>query len=466
MIINSIPPLQLDSYQRAMRLILSNHIVTEIYPDKNALSLIRQWATQLREDMLNLWGYRLEVTETTARVFPSVYRLDNATPAKTSTDREFDRRRYSYLSLALAVLGRGASQITLSELAATVAAEALHINGVDLSVDRAADRDGFVDAVSWLAGRGALTLADGDAGAWSNNPGIGEALYDIDRNVVTALFRPPQILQDINNVETLLSSSIFTGQQDENTGILTDPLLQIRSAGKQLLRELIEQPVVYFASLSDQQRMFLNSAEDYLQAVEKVTGLSLERRAEGIALIDQTARLSEIRFPGTGTIAQVALLLVGEIADRVLDADAPALPQAYLTDAKQRDLINQLNSSLPSKFGFDFSESSFQTSDYGINSEISGHQKYPIIEMDWLLSVTQELSNKFGRTFSAQWQSNIHGLASEALQLLIKMKLLAHTEGGVLVLPILARYRDVVAHIRTATAQTALFTNNEEATAE
>lgn len=103
-----IDALALDNYQRAARVVLANHLVTRTYPDRIALPLVRRWATELREDLAELFGYRLEVTETTARVFPVLDRLDASRPARTPADRVFDRRRYAYLALALAALGRAA----------------------------------------------------------------------------------------------------------------------------------------------------------------------------------------------------------------------------------------------------------------------------------------------------------------------------------------------------------------------
>ncbi|MER2207185.1 MAG: DUF2398 family protein, partial [Rhodococcus sp. (in: high G+C Gram-positive bacteria)] len=181
-----ITPLALDSYQRAARVILSNHLITSTYPDRIALPLLRRWATELRDDLLELFGYRLEVTETTARLFTVSDRLNPSAPARTASERTFDRTRYAYLALCLAALGRAGNQITLSELADHVAADAAQVDGVELSTDRASDRDAFVDAVGWLGVRGAIALADGDANGWASNPEAGEALYDIDRSVVVA----------------------------------------------------------------------------------------------------------------------------------------------------------------------------------------------------------------------------------------------------------------------------------------
>jgi hypothetical protein len=48
--------------------------------------------------------------------------------------------------------------------------------------------------------------------------------------------------------------------------------------------------------------------------LERLTGLSLERRAEGVALVNTGQRLTDVTFPGTGTVAQAALLLCARIA--------------------------------------------------------------------------------------------------------------------------------------------------------
>ena len=65
--------------------------------------------------------------------------------------------------------------------------------------------------------------------------------------------------------------------------------------------------------------------------VAELTGMTVERRAEGVALLDVSGMFSDRRFPGGGTVAQVALLLANRIADRVLDPDA--LPLSQLTAA-------------------------------------------------------------------------------------------------------------------------------------
>lgn len=436
-----IDALALDSYQRAARVMLANHLVTRVYPDRIALPLIRRWATELREDLAELFGYRLEVTETTARLYPVHDRLDDARPARSVNDRVFDRRRYAYLSLALAALGRAGDQITLSELAEHVADYASRIEGLDLSTERAADRDAFVDAVGWLGARGALTLADGDAGGWASDPEAGEALYDIDRPVVFALFRPPRALQHLHSVRGLLADDTDQAAPDQ---------------ARRVRRALVERPVVYLDELPDAERALLGQ-DRLVGEVEYCTGLRAERRAEGVALIDTSGRLSDTRFPGTGTLAQVALLLIGEIADAVLDIDDPVArrPGALTPDDA---LLEQLDASIPTAGVFaplaDELEITSTATDFDdFETDSPEPVTYPFLDDTWVRATVVALTDRYGATFAAQWQADVGGLTTEVLALLAKLRLIRPVDDGLLVLPALARYRGAVVTVRVRKAE-------------
>ncbi len=434
-----ISPLLLESYQRAARTILANHLVTTTYPDTRALPLLRRWTTELREDLADLFGYRLEVGETTARLFTVADHLDASAPARTVGDRAFDRRRYAYLALTLAALGRAGGQVTLSELAGHVGAEAAQVPAVDMSTDRAADRDAFVDAVGWLAARGAITLADGDALGWASNPEAGEALYDIDRSVVLALFRPPRALQHLTSARGLLAA-----RTEESAA---------RETIRRVRRSLVQRPVVYADDLDDDERLQL-ALPRTVADVELLTGLVAERRAEGVALIDPSGRLSDVRFPGTGTIAQVALLLAGEIADRVVDPDAPPLRRLPLPVPPTAQLVEHLDAVIPLA---------------GVLRDLADEPAdappapaaptvHPFVEDSWIEVTVADLVERYGRTFAAQWQTDTGGLRRRAVDLLDGQRLLRRTDGGVLVLPALARYRGVVVTVRPRSPEPDLLT--------
>jgi len=429
----TIPSVDLDSYQRAARLVLNHHLITRSYPDRTALSLVRRWATELREDLLTVFGYRLEVTETTARLFTVVDRLDAGAGTVTTTDRPFDRRRYAYLALVLAALGRGSSQITLSELAEHVASEASRVEGVELDTERAADRYAFVDAVTWLATRGAITLADGDTDGWAHDPGSGEALFDIDRAVVTALFRPSRALQHLDSVRGLLTGP----------GVPRTDTAEIR---RRVRRALVQRPVVYADELDDEEALQL-ALPRTTDEVELLTGLVCERRAEGVALVDTAGRLSDVRFPSTGTVAQVALLLAVEICDRVLDPDAAAPERRPLPGDRHDALVAAVDAAIPRATVFAPLAAGAPAPEDAPESTRTP-DRCPLLDDAWLAGTIGRLVDAYGRTFAAQWQADPAGLADAAIELLDRLRLVARVPGGVLALPAIARYRGATVSVR------------------
>lgn len=450
----AVPEFELAAYQRAVRILLANPLVTETYPDVAALPMIRRWAEQLRVDLDRAFGYRLELGPTAARLVRTVDELDATRPARTATDRPFDRRRYAYLALTLATLGRAGAQLALSELADAVAADARRIDGLGLSTERAADRAAFVDAVAWLEVRGALRLADGSARRWADDPTAGEALYDIDRDVVNAVYRPKRVLQHINSVTTLLGG-VLAGATSLTNGTGRDA--RRRHAGQRARRALVERPVVYYADVDDEARNFLRGQHAAVAEVERLTGLVAERRAEGVALLDTSGAFSDRRFPGSGTVAQTALLLVGEIADRIEDLDAPAPLRLAAPDGRRRELAEAIDSGLP-RLGV-LAELAVDEQ-VPATEDVSGEMEpaeYPLIEDGWLAMTMAGLLERYGSTFAAQWRVDPVRLLAASLDLLSDMRMVVRVPGGVLVLPLLARYRHAVVQVRKRATEPTLF---------
>jgi uncharacterized protein (TIGR02678 family) len=277
--------LELADYQRALRLLLRHPLITASWPDERALPRVRRFSAELRRDLADAFGYRLELHGATARLVRTADALDPDRPAVTRTGRNFDRQRYAYLSLVLAALGRAGIQITLSELADAVAGDANRITGLGFDPDAGPDRRALVDAVGWLEERGVLRLADGSSASWAGDPGAGEALYDIARDVVFALFRPPRVLQHIDSVTALLERSMSrSGNADR------------RAAAQAARRAVVDRPVVYYADVTADVANHLRGSA-LPTDLQRLTGLRVERRAEGVLLVD-TARLSAEQFPG------------------------------------------------------------------------------------------------------------------------------------------------------------------------
>ena len=262
-------------------------------------------------------------------------------------------------------------------------------------------------------------------------------------------------------------------------------------------RALIERPVVYAAELTDSERVQL-ATDQVVAEVELLTGLRAERRAEGVALIDTSGRFSDIRFPGTGTLAQVALLLVGEIADLVLDIDNPVerrprpAPSAALAAALD-EAIPESTVFAPLVVSLDPNADEDDSPDLGDSREPGGPQEdpqYPVVAMSWIRDTVAALTDRYGSTFAAQWQADVPGLTREVLALLERLRLVepitldatgirtrtgeidtlaaardtppqsavtpSRSEPALLILPALARYRGAIVTVRTR-AESELF---------
>ena len=342
-----VSPLELAEYQKAARLVLRHPLITPSYPDSAALPVVRRWARQLRTDFGEVLGYTLLSSGDTIRLRRAQDTLDGTRPAVTRARRPFDRRRYAYLMLALSALGRSGAQIALSELAGEVAADAGRIDGVGMDTGRKPDRDAFVDAVAWLEARGALRMADGSAAEWVNDPERAEALYDIDRQVVGAIYAPSRVLQHLNSVTELLDGP--GGGPAGGTAPAQGREAQRRDNARRARRLVLEQPVVYYADVDGELRGQLRSA-GLAEDIERLTGLGLERRAEGVALIGAGQRFTDVTFPSTGTVAQAALLLCARIAGdlRHHSARTERLPAATAAE-RLAEAARRIDAALPDR---------------------------------------------------------------------------------------------------------------------
>ncbi|HET9968334.1 MAG TPA: TIGR02678 family protein [Streptosporangiaceae bacterium] len=461
-----VSPLELAEYQKAARLALRHPLITASYPDASALPLVRKWVRQLRTDLGEVLGYTLLSSGDTIRLRRVQDTLDGTRPAVTRARRPFDRRRYAYLVLALSALGRSGTQIALSELADAVAADAGRIDGVGMDTGRKPDRDAFVDAVAWLEARGALRMADGSAAEWVNDPERAEALYDIDREVVGAIYAPSRVLQHLNSVTELLD--------DRAGGTAPAQGREARRRGnaRQARRLVLEHPVVYYADVGGELRGQLRSAS-LAEDVERLTGLALERRAEGVALVSAGQRFTDVAFPSTGTVAQSALLLCARIAGylRHHSARIERLPAATAAE-RLAETARRIDAALPDRgrvasllagqalLAEEAERPEADDAGAGDAGARSGADSgsaeqddaadvaYPFLSDVWLRTELRKLVDDFGAGMAEKQAADPGRLLAEAVALLASAGLVARVDGGVLVLPLLARYRSVTAQIK------------------
>src|ERR1700761_8649088 len=333
----------LGSYQSAVRLVLTHDVITATRPRPGTLDQVLRWADQLARDLRDLLGYTLIATTRQVRL---IRRLDALDPTQTTiftakSGRPFDRRRLAYLCLFLASFSRSRVEISLADLVRAFTPTANAIDGLGFDPTVSAHKAAVVDVLDWLADRGALRLSDGSVEAWTADTDHGDALYDIDHDICAVLFRPARPVQHLTSAAGLLDATFTSAKR----------AAQREAAAQRAARALVEHPVVYYAQVEPEVAEALRQANGLAENLARLTGLAVERRAEGGLLADAGGRFTDRPFPGRGgAVNRAAGLLLAKIADLLEDPDEqPSLLPLPPEATDQRDLLARIDAALPIK---------------------------------------------------------------------------------------------------------------------
>ena len=418
---------------------LTNDLITAARPRAGALASVLRWADLIARDFAELLGYSLIATAHQVRL---LRRLDTLDATQRSvfaarSGRQFDRRRLSFLCLVLALFQRSRIEISLADLVRTFTPTANAIDGLGFDATITEHKRAVVDVLDWLTDHGALRLSDGSAENWAHDSERGDALYDIDHDVCAALFRPARPIQQLGGAAGLLDIADISSRRSA----------QREATARRARRLLVEHPVLYYATLDAETAAALRGTE-LADNLARLTGLVVERRAEGVMLVDPAGRFTDQPFPGRGgAVNRTAGLLLAKIADVLEDPDdGPALTRIPVPLAADdlRDLLERIDTGMPDG-----------PVDHNVAAAAGGGGaaagggdplEVPFIDRTRLERMLGELYEHFGPTsFTVQWQYDRRGLLDAAIRLLDDLRLLRRTPGGVAVLPAAARYRNITA---------------------
>ena len=105
------------------------------------------------------------------------------------------------------------------------------------------------------------------------------------------------------------------------TSLPTSDEARHRRLRLRLFRQLLDDPVLYYDELTDDEREYLDRQRGFiLPEIETATGLVREVRAEGIAMTDPTGSLSDYGLPEEGTDGHLTLLLATFLAGRLRES--------------------------------------------------------------------------------------------------------------------------------------------------
>ncbi|MFJ4329710.1 MULTISPECIES: TIGR02678 family protein [unclassified Streptomyces] len=321
----------------AARLLLAHPLVTSDGPHAELFPLIRRHADWLAKRFQQVLGYRLLVDSSYARLFKAGLGAGAGHRLERSTGTPFTPHTYACLALALSVLVTAPEQMLLSQLVADVRAAAADA-GIELEgTERAAGKRTLVAALRQLVEWGVLIETEGHVTALVQEAG-GEALITVDRELARVVVAGP--LAQSRDGADLVRRAADPGFGGHRTYVR---------------RMLVETPVVLLDELTDAERDWLRTRQRReAQAFSELLGLETEIRAEGVALVDPEEELTDLHLPGTGTVAQAALLLVERLVERLRPQEPghPATGGSLVIGVAVPDgLVDELLAELVAEYG-------------------------------------------------------------------------------------------------------------------
>lgn len=282
--------------QTAVRLLLRHPLVSAATcPDE--FPLVRRHADELSRQFGQILGYRLTVEPGFARLHKAGLGHDSGRRLERGSGVPFTPRTYAYLALALAALVTAPEQLLLSEVVTRTRAAAAEAE-IDLGEpNRLTERRALVAALKQLMTWRVLTEDEGSVEAYAGDD-EADALLTIDREMARRLVNGP--VGQATSPDDLIERAADPGEAGSR---------------HRVRRLLVETPVVYVDDLEEEDRDWLRRSQRREQRIlEDFTGLRAEIRAEGVTLIDPEQELTDVQFPGAGTVAWAALLLIGKLA--------------------------------------------------------------------------------------------------------------------------------------------------------
>jgi uncharacterized protein (TIGR02678 family) len=310
-----------DEMARAIRELLHTPFLVAEANDE-VFAIVRKRRESLAEWFERNCGWRLhvDIRQGYARLAKVTADPDPTRPARRlrSTRAPFDRRRYALLCVICAEL-LAAPTTTIGLLAGRVTeATAADPHVPTFDPTRREERSAYVDALKFLEAHRVVRAVDGLTESFLDSAGV-KVLYRVDSGRLLRLPAAPMSACQASGQD------IGTLVAEPRYGDAADPDADISDAQRNLwlrhsiTRQLLDDPVVYYADLTDAQCGYLEtlSGRRVVRQAAAEAGFVLEERAEGMLLVDPDATATDERFPDERSHAKHAALL---LLDRLLTA--------------------------------------------------------------------------------------------------------------------------------------------------
>jgi len=308
-----------DEQRDAARLLLRSPLVLAA-SDPEGHRGIRRHAEPLAAMFRTYLGYRLVVDPRFARLYKAGLGTSEGRPLLRSSKAPFAPRDYTYLALLCSVLLTARTQVLLSSVVADVRQAAAEAE-IDLGADTLTERRALVHALRRLVVFGAVIEDAGTVDDYADDPSK-EALLWVEPEIIRHLLAVP--LREVDS---------------------PDDLVRLAAAGPDAVRHsvrrrVVECPVVMADELPEPERLWLRQYQRReAQIIDENLGLRLEIRAEGVAALDPSEELTDVRFPREGTLGQASLLTAARLAVQLRSDDASASVGPGVVDSVVRGLL-------------------------------------------------------------------------------------------------------------------------------
>ena len=357
-----------EEFRASVRALLMTPLMNPAHED---FATVRRHADALRDWFARETGWALQIEREGARLYKRP--ADLASPMRGLPD--YDRRRYVLLCLACAVLERADPQITLrllGERLLQLAAEAvLTSGGFTFTLSTHHERRELVAVCRTLLDLGILQRVVGDEEAFVHAGGDqADALYDVQRRALAGM------------LAAVRGPSTWTPEEapvslDDRLHAMADEHVADSDEGRrtalrhQLARRLLDDPVVYVETLDAESRIYFANQRGAMAArLCEAAGLVAEQRVEGLALVDETASLTDVAMPAEGTDAHATLLVAEHLATayrrQLMDGASAGRPS--LEVIREQDVVDFLREA-KSRYGRYWRKSARET---GAERELAG----------------------------------------------------------------------------------------------
>lgn len=257
--------------------------------DADIFMLIRRHEHVLDRWFTQRFGYRLQVTADSARLHkPMIVPTRRPLTTSTSSPRPLTAREYTLLALTLAATAAGPEIISLRDLLHEIRSAAADAE-ITLTTE-SADRRALVVALRWMIEHGLAVEAHERIDRYADDE-HADAVLRVRADRI-ALLPLPQ-----------LSNAVTASE-------LTDRTPQRRATRAWMRSLLLEESVVYRSDLGDEEWAELRRRLGEEAAIfAEMFDVTIEVRAEGIAVVDDTGTFTDRGFPRTGTVGHAALVL-------------------------------------------------------------------------------------------------------------------------------------------------------------